>query len=102
MHDWRAHVRKHLPALKVSPERENEIVAELALQLEQAYSEALSAGATEEEAIRRAQIPFRDWEGLARDINVAEQATVAPDPSPRARWWAGLAQDFRYSLRFLR
>jgi len=34
MHDWHAHVRRHLPPIAVSPERENEIVAELALQME--------------------------------------------------------------------
>ena len=77
MHDWREYVRRHLPALKVGPARESEIVAELALQLEQAYSEALAAEIPEEEAVQRAKLPFRDWEGLARDINAAEQSTAA-------------------------
>ncbi len=97
MHDWRAYVRGHLPALKTGPARESDIVAELALQLEQAYSEAIAAGVPEQDAIERAKVPFRDWEGLARDINAAE-----PEPVRHARLWSGTGQDLRYAARFLR
>ena len=48
MPDWSKLVRERLPALHVRPERENEIVAELALQLEQAYADAIAGGAGEE------------------------------------------------------
>ena len=44
-------MRERLPALHVRPERENEIVAELALQLEQAYADAIAGGAGEDEAL---------------------------------------------------
>ncbi len=94
MPDWREYVRRHLPAVGARPERENEIVAELALQMEQAYSEAIAAGATEEEAKRRAEDQFADWKGLAREIESAE--------APRARWWSGAGQDFRHAGRHLR
>ena len=103
MHDWRAYVRRHLPPLKVSPEREGEIVAELALQIEQAYTEELAGGAEEPEAFRRALLPFRDWQALAREIELAERQPAPPlEPEPRGSWWTGTAHDIRYALRFLR
>ena len=54
MPDWNRLVRERIPALHVGPERENDIVAELALQLEQAYADAMAGGAGEAEALRRA------------------------------------------------
>src|SRR3954454_7612153 len=94
MRNWREDVRGRLPRMAVSPERENEIVAELALQMEQAYAEAIAGGATEAEAERRADAQFADWKGLAREIEHAE--------GPRARWWSGVGQDVRYAARQLR
>ena len=103
MHDWKRFVREHLPPLRVSPTRESEIIAELALQLEQAYTEALAGGASDAEAVRRARIPFRDWEGLARDINAAEQPPADREPEPtRAAPWSGILQDLRHAARFFR
>ena len=71
MHNWREHVRGHLPRLGLPPERENEIVAELALQLEQAYLEAIAAGLSQSEAEQRASAQFSDWRALAREIELA-------------------------------
>jgi predicted permease len=95
MHDWHAYVRRHLPSIAVPPERENEIVAELALQMEQAYSEATALGATDLEAERRAQAQFGDWEALARAINRAER------PAP-PRILSGALYDGRYAARYFR
>src|SRR5436190_17408011 len=94
MYNWREHVRGRLPKLAVSPERENEIVAELALQMEQAQADAMAAGASEEDAVRRAIAQFSDWKTLAREIELAEV--------PVARWWTGLSQDLRYAARHFR
>src|SRR4051794_10202122 len=94
MPDWRGHVRAHLPRMGVSPERENEIVAELALQLEQAYADALASGVSDEEALRRAREQFSDWRSLGREIETAE--------GPRGRWWSGAGHDFRYAARCFR
>ena len=55
MHNWREYVSARLPRMAVSPERENEIVAELALQMEQAYGEAMAAGASDAEAAHHAR-----------------------------------------------
>src|SRR5947199_9690801 len=91
MSDWSQYVRARLPRLGVSPERESEIISELALQMEQAYGEAIAAGATEQEAARQARVQFSDWQALGREIRIAE--------GPRARWWTGAGHDFRYAVR---
>src|SRR5258707_12735753 len=93
MSDWSAYVRAHLPALHAAPEREAEIVAELAKQLEQAYDDAIAGGATESEALARARAYLGDWDRLARDIEGSER---------RASPMAGALGDVRYALRFLR
>ena len=93
MPDWRKLVRERLPALHVRPERENEIVAELALQLEQAYAEAVAGGADGGEAERRALAQMGDWNKLGQGIDVSER---------RAGYTAGGLHDLRYALRFLR
>ena len=95
MPDWRAHVRKHLPALAVGPERENEIVAELAMQLDQAYADALARGATDSEARAQSLDQFRNWDELAREIGRAER-------SVSSRWFSGAIHDARYAGRYLR
>src|SRR5215469_5767271 len=97
MHNWQQYVRERLPRLTVSPERENEIVAELALQLEQAYTGALTSGVTEQEALSHARNQICNWEDLAREINLAER--YVPAPSEQNRPFSGFAADVRYALR---
>jgi hypothetical protein len=93
MHDWREYVRRRLPVTGVRPERENEIVAELGLQMEQAHADAIASGASEQEALARATAQFADWKGLAREIERAEDRG--------ARWWTGAGGDFRTAARQL-
>ena len=76
MHNWERYVREHLPRLTVAPEREAEIISELALQLEQTYNSAVVRGESEEEAIDAARSQVRSWEVLARDINGAEHSVA--------------------------
>jgi putative ABC transport system permease protein len=102
MPDWRAHVRGHLPQLRVPAERDNEIVAELALQLEQAYAEALAGGASEAEALRRAEAQFANWRDLARQIDAAEARPASQLEPSRGGALAGCWHDLRYAARFLR
>lgn len=101
MHDWTAFVRDRLGALRLPPEREAEIVAELAQQLEAAYTDAVTSGAAHDEALRRAALHLGDWPRLAREIEAAERP-APPPPEYRAGALAGVAQDARYALRFLR
>jgi hypothetical protein len=95
MPDWSAYVRGRLPRLHVPPERESEIVAELALQLDQTYTETLAGGASEADALRRAEAQFADWHTLSRDIEAAE-ARIAMRLEPShggalAGWWQSSA-----------
>src|SRR5580700_641854 len=102
MPDWSAHVRDRLPLLHVPAERENEIVAELALQLEQAYAETLAGGASEAEAVRCAEAQFANWRELARQIDAAEAHLASQLEPSGGGALAGCWHDLRYAARFLR
>src|SRR5260370_22343699 len=93
MPDWERVVRAKLPALQVRPEREEEIVAELALELEQVYSDVLAGGASEAEAAQRAQERLGDWQALGAPIDHAERG------SSRASLSAGRGHHGRLSAR---
>lgn len=89
MRNWTALVRERLGPLRVPPEREAEIVAELAEQVEQAAADG------------RPEFTPDEWARLAREIEAAERP--APEPREhRAGALAGIGQDVRYALRFLR
>jgi len=102
MPDWREYVRGHLPRLDVPLERESEIVAELALQLDQTYAEALAGGASDADARRRAEQQFANWPELAREIDAAEARIAAQLEPKRGGMLAGCWHDLRYAFRFLR
>jgi putative ABC transport system permease protein len=94
MPDWKAYVREHLPALVLRPEREREIVEELAQQLEQKYAEALAGGASESEAVTAAAGQIPNWNALAREIETSD--------SKRKRLGAaGLSGDVRHAFRVM-
>ncbi|MGH9466479.1 MAG: ABC transporter permease, partial [Terriglobales bacterium] len=80
--DWERYVRERLPLSHLPPARAEEIVAELAQQLEQ----AARAGRDPE-----AEIP--DWPALARKI----EHSVA-SPVSRLLWGSDLARDLRHAL----
>jgi len=102
MSDWNRYVRELLN-LRLRPEREVEIVNELAQQMEQAYSEAVAVGATHDEALRKADAQAGDWARLSREIATAEAQPKLPEPPPpRMSLFAGLRHDLVYALRFLR
>ena len=63
--NWREYVRRRLPPLPVTPEREIEIVEELAAQFESTYARARAAGASEAEALQHAASEVPDWTALA-------------------------------------
>lgn len=68
MPDWTEFVRRHLPAGRLRREREDEVIADLAEQLEDFYQEALAAGASEQEAAHHAQRQIPDWDVFVRDV----------------------------------
>jgi putative ABC transport system permease protein len=120
MRDWKQLVREHLPPLGLSGAREQEIVEEIAQQIDDAYAEAISRGLTREQAEAHAVAQILDWNLLAKEIRRAEQPiahevtarvpqnirTVFAEENFRKRGGgnvlADLFQDLRYALRRLR
>jgi len=115
MPDWASFVRQNLRLVAVRAEREAEIVEDLARQLDDAYREALSGGATEDEARARAEQHITDWEALARALSAsprdrltgveqwqqrAEDRTV--EKRGRFTMFTDLRRDVLYGLRMLR
>jgi len=108
MPNWNHIVREHLAALRLPPEREIEIVEELALHLEAAYEDALADGLSETEAEARALRSY-DWRLLECELSRAEQpgAKRALQPSLELIEQTGgmrmesVIQDLRFGVRML-
>jgi len=79
--DWSSVVRSRLIALGIEAEREEQIRAELAGHLEDAYADAIRRGCTEEDAAARALAQVPDWTRLADAIRRADQkeGPMSPD-----------------------
>jgi hypothetical protein len=78
MHDWKELVRVRLAPLPLEAGRREEIIEELAQQLEDAYGEALAGGASDSEALQRSLAQFKDWEHLRMDVFHAVKAERMP------------------------
>jgi putative ABC transport system permease protein len=100
---WPQFVRARLSLPGVAPERELEIVEELAAQLEGSYDRARAAGASEADAVAAAMGEVPDWTALAAALNglaaVRPPASAAASDSPAAL--AGLGDDLRHAVRAL-
>ena len=68
MPDWKRIVREKLGTLPLGDGRRDEVIEELAQQLESAYEEALAQGVNEREAMRSSMAQFKDWEGLRSQV----------------------------------
>jgi putative ABC transport system permease protein len=101
--NWRTYVRSRLPRLAVSPEREIEIVEELAAQLEATYEGARTRGASEGDAVGQAAAEVPDWKALALSLAGIERPQArGPAPGMIATGaFSGFAQDVRYATRSL-
>jgi putative ABC transport system permease protein len=115
MPDWRAYVRDRIRLPAMSPEREEEIVEELAAQLDDVFRDALNRGAGESDAIAAVEAHVPDWAALSREVSAAnrrhrvhvevrmqndlEQKTF---PGRLGNMIAWLAADFLYAVRVLR
>src|SRR5580693_5735478 len=120
MRDWKKFVREHLPPLGLSGAREQEIVEEIAQQIEDAYSDAIARGLTLAKSEAHALAQISDWSALAEEIcraehSVTEKISARVPESLRdamreenfrkrrgGNMFADLIQDMRYSLRMLR
>ena len=77
MPDWRTYVRTRLPRLACAPEREAEIVEEVAQQLQDIYDGAIRIGASTDEAEARVHAEIQDWSALAKDLQQAQDPVLA-------------------------
>jgi len=108
MPNWNQIVREHLAVLRLPPEREIEIVEELALHLEAAYEDALADGLSAAEAEARA-VQCYEWRLLECELSRAEQppaARVLQSPLESIERKGGmrmesLLQDLRFGARML-
>jgi predicted permease len=99
MHDWHTEVRARLAALRLRPEREADIVDEIAQHLAERYREATAAGASPDEATRLALAEFKPGNALAQRIAALKQAH-APASVTLGASTGHLLDDFRQDLRY--
>jgi len=105
MPEWKSELERRLAGLPLAPEREAEIVEELAQHLADRYQELRTAGATEAEAHRMALDEISEEKLLAGRLRAVEEfkpaATVVLGTRERNNIVTGLWQDIRYGLRSL-
>jgi predicted permease len=116
MPEWRRYVRERLSLPALKPEREAEIVDEVAQQLEEAYASARGRGASEDEALDSAQHEIHDWNGLAQEITTSnwrhrkhvekragdQVESMTGTIAGFIRFCGDLTSDAMYGLRLLR
>lgn len=78
MPDWKKIVREKLGRLPLRNGRREEVIEELAEQLESAYEEALARGSNEQEALGRSLAQFEDWEKLRSQLFQSVEGTRLP------------------------
>src|SRR5262245_1890403 len=103
--DWIGDLRPRLASLRLSPEREREILDELSQHLDDRFEELCADGATAAEARRLAIAELREPDALASHMRSLRQARVPPPIAPgvpKSRPLGDLWQDVRYAARNLR
>ena len=78
MPDWKKIVGEKLGTLPLGNGRRDEVIEELAQQLESAYEEALAEGSDEREAMCRSMAQFQDWEKLRSQVFLSVEGTRLP------------------------
>src|SRR5437588_8616040 len=104
MPDFKEEIRKRLAALNLAPTRENEIVEELSLHLEDHYEQSLRTGVSGDEAYDAALNELRasDLSGPLKQIERrVQQEPVVIGRDGNANLLSDLWQDLRYGLRML-
>ncbi len=105
MRNRQAALRRALAGLRLSPEREAEIIEELSDHLDQRAQDLVTAGADPAQAHAQALEELLAPGVLASRLSHLRQAS-APDRiapgEPRRRVWADIGRDLRYAARVLR
>ncbi len=78
MPDWKAELSERLGTLRIAPEREAEIIDELAQHLEERYDELLLSGSSPEDAERQTRAELSEHEVLARELRGIERRQTPP------------------------
>jgi hypothetical protein len=92
MPEWTKYIRQNLRLHGLRPERDEEIIEDLAQQLEDAYREALAGGMAEADAAAFARQHVPDWDALNGELQrlprgaapALELSRRAPIPPPAA------------------
>jgi putative ABC transport system permease protein len=103
--EWKEEIRRRLANLKLAPEREAEIVEELAQHMEDRYDELVALGNTDEAATRTALAELSESDLLTRELQRVERS-LTQEPvvvgTYRGRSvMRDLQEDLRYGLRVL-
>jgi predicted permease len=106
MPDWRSEIRARLSGLRLAPERETEIIEEVAQHLEDRYRELRLSGRTDADAAAEAWRELEAADVLGREVSRVERPQLvdlpAPGSSVKGRPLASLAADLRFAFRTLR
>jgi putative ABC transport system permease protein len=115
MPDWNAYVRERLRLSGIRPQSEQEVIEDLAGQLEEAYREAIARGLSAVDAEAAASAHVTDWATLARQVAESRRlgssaldrveiraSDAAAAGSRRAGLFAGLLHDMRFAARLAR
>ena len=94
MPDWKQYIRENLSLSKLSRQREEEIIEDLAWQFQSAYREALSRGMPDEEASTRAKQHIPDWESFVSDVYRSERRNSKPSLDK----WHEISRSESYTL----
>ena len=90
MPDWAQLLKERLGSLGLAAGREDEILAELAAHLEDAYAGWVQRGVPAEEAVNLALMDVPDWAGLRREIYHAEHVEGDMNQRTKSLWLPGL------------
>lgn len=90
MPDWEQMLRERLGGLRLEPGVQEEILAELAGHLEDAYADFLAQGIGEQEAQKQACAEVSDGRALARKIRRAKQGEETMKNQKKQVWLPGL------------
>src|SRR5437588_9617921 len=114
MPDWKQFVRQNLHLRNFRPEREAEIVEDLAQQLEDAYRDSRLRGLSEGDAQAFAREHVSDWNALSRSLehsrdgamDVLDRLQDRVDDSAARNGWGSrfvrLPQDVLFAARMMR
>jgi putative ABC transport system permease protein len=105
MPDWTKDLEARLASLRLRPEREREIIEELAAHLEQRYAELRDQGVEEGAALALVREELLDEQAFAERMRSLRQASTPPSitlGAPRRNPVTDFWQDLRLATRMLR